>query len=47
MGACGLEDIGKVVMKNGSGRMVHLGTIQTGPEVNPIMAIEAESTTSS
>ena len=37
LGACGLEDIGKMMMKNGSGMMVHLGTTQTGPRVNPIM----------
>ena len=43
LGAYGLEDIGEMVMKNGSGMMVHLGTTQTGPEVNPIMQ-EAEST---
>ena len=38
-----MEDIGKMVMKNGSGMMVHLGTIQTGPEVNPRIQ-EAEIT---
>ena len=28
---------GKMVMKNGNGMMVHLGTIQTGPRMNQIM----------